>query len=182
MTSHDSSAIVAVALRGAITTQEGVEPVDPIGVLRESAERVLFQAAAIAPSAGIVPRALERLGLEPDLDDLEDDELLRLWDSAVRSQIVVFCNRPESWEDPESFSFMEGCSVVFGVDLALVPTLVQRFHGLSEGARYGIFLLIERSSVFSFLTREIDADHESRPLEDSQESFRSLIRQVFQSS
>ena len=181
MTPHESSTI-AVALRGAITAPEGKQPADPVGVLRESAERVLFHVAAIAPVAGIVPRALDRLSQEPDLTSLDDDELLQLWEAAVRMQIVAYCNRPESWEEPESFRFMEGCTVVFGVDLSMVPTLVQRFHGLSEGARYGIFLLIERSSMFSFLTREIDADEERRPVEDPQESFRSLMRQVFQSS
>ncbi len=118
MTPHESSTI-AVALRGAITAPEREQLADPVGVLGESAERVLFQAAAIAPVAGLVPRALERLAQEPDLGSLEDDELLQLWEAALRMQIVAFCNRPESWEEPESFEFLEGCSAVFGVDLSM---------------------------------------------------------------
>ncbi|MEM6673060.1 MAG: hypothetical protein AAF726_09460 [Planctomycetota bacterium] len=174
------STTIAAELKDALGQTAEAVSIDPNETLVHSVEWVLFDSALIAPAASVSLRALQRLTHQDGIADLEDDEFVRRWLGEVKAQVLAFLNRPEEWNDAGSLQFMEDCGSVFGVNDDRVPLLLQCFAGLSKEQRYGIFIAIERSRPFRYLTREIDADTQHRELENPTQSLRLLIRTVFE--
>ncbi|MEM6671948.1 MAG: hypothetical protein AAF726_03840 [Planctomycetota bacterium] len=105
--------------------------------------------------------------------------LVAEWDALAEAEALKFAHGPDRWGDPTTAAYVASCADVFGIDEGRVPLLIQHFHSLSRGARYGVFLAIERSESFSYLQREIDAAPADTPLEEPNTSFRALIQRVF---
>ncbi|MEM6567636.1 MAG: hypothetical protein AAF957_04465 [Planctomycetota bacterium] len=153
----------------------------PVAILLVTVEHEVFELAALAPTSAVGSRALRRLLDDAPLLELEDQDLVSRWQECVRAEILAYTNRPETWTEPAAERFSEDCSVVFGIDVDRVPALVQVFYGMTREERYGVFLYVERTSPFAFLTREID-EAEGKRAANPERAFRTLIRSTCEGS
>lgn len=156
-------------------------PTSPSGldILERAAERALFRAAVIVPVPALVDRSMGLLALLP-VDDIEDDELLKLWDAQVAAGVQSFAASGDAWSGPMVEQFEERCAVTFGIDACLVPKLLRYFHDESKWSRLGVLAAVQRSSLFSYVHREILAmpEEEDIDVQDPAVALRSLVSDV----
>lgn len=133
-----------------------------LAAAREDVERILFEAAALAPRAEVLRRALHQLSIEGDATHEPDAELLERWTEIVHSLLLTFSIEPQSWKDPESQRLLTDCAEIFGVGRGQAPELIQRFHGLEEGDRYGLLLYLSPFAPFRYLLHQFNQNRTPR--------------------
>ncbi len=109
---------------------------------------------------------------------MTDQQLLEHWSSAIEKLALDFGRNPESWVDEDSMEFFRRSAVVFGVEDEAVCMLLRNYHRSPKPARVAIFLPIRRSTLFSYIDREINEMVHDVEIDDPVESMRSLIRSV----
>ena len=170
---------MCVALRTTLRSPNPLADETARQALTTSVERVLFSMAALAPPATLVDQALDAIAADPDLGAYADEQLAQQWRLEVTQAAVRFRNDPDRWVDARTRTFLEDCSITSGVDLALVPRLILEFHSLGRAERMGVSRMIERSSAFGFLQRELAEGGRDLESSDPDTAFRKLIRATF---
>lgn len=146
--------------------------------LQESVQRVLFDAAALGPIPCLARLALEDLGDARELCSLDDEPLHGRWERAVRRQILRFSTQPLAFQDPTVEPFLTGCTTAFDLEQDRGEELIQRFHGLGEAHRFGLFLHLETREPFRYLARQIETNQTPRPLTPPDEALSDLMAQM----
>ena len=142
----------------------------------EDVDRLLFEAAALAPRGGVARRALEALALDRSVAGVADAALFDLWGREVGRLSHEFSVDPEGWEEPEAARFLADCAAAFELGPNRGAEVVRRFHGLEERERYGIFLHLQPLEPFRFLAHQIAINRTRRPLASTDASVRRLLR------
>jgi len=139
------SACQTEAIRGAIApATEEPESRLFLAAALEDVDRLLFEAAALAPRGGVLRRALEGLALREDIDAVADPDLFDLWGLEVGRVLYDFTIDPASWAEPEAARYLADCAAAFELRSDRAPELIQRFHGLKEDERFAVLLHLQR--------------------------------------
>ncbi len=146
--------------------------------LKESVERVLFDAAALGPIPCLARLALEDLGDARELCSLDDEPLHGRWERAIRRQILRFSTQPLALQDPTVEPFLTSCTTAFDLEPDRGEELIQRFHGLGEAHRFGLFHHLEAREPFRYPARQIETNQTPRPLTPPDEALSDLMAQM----
>ena len=90
-----------------------------------------------------------------------------------------FIQASESWNDEASQAFLTRLGVVLGIERETVSRAIRLFHGCPEGQRIGIFMMIESSSPFQYLSREIDRCEDDVAVQHPSNSLRDLMKALW---
>lgn len=171
------SACQTEAIRGAIApATEEPESRLFLAAALEDVDRLLFEAAALAPRGGVLRRALEGLALREDIDAVADPDLFDLWALEVGRVLYDFTIDPASWPEPEAARYLADCAAAFELRSDRAPELIQRFHGLKEDERFAVLLHLQPLEPFRFLAHQIANNRTRRPLASTDASVRRLLR------
>jgi hypothetical protein len=140
--------------------------------------KCFFERGELGPIDAIVARGSATLDAAEDWSSMTDQQLLEHWSSAIEKLALDFGRNPESWVDEDSMEFFRRSAVVFGVEDEAVCMLLRNYHRSPKPARVAIFLPIRRSTLFSYIDREINEMVHDVEIDDPVESMRSLIRSV----
>lgn len=177
MTEKDISGI-ATALRhaGLDETPEGGGVPE---LLARHVEHLTFTARAIAPIGCLIRRATEYGKQEFQDLSKSDGAVVELFEEHVRRVLDEFIQTPESWDDAASVEFLNQVGVVLGIERSDVPRAIRLFHACAEGQRIGIFMAIEASTPFQYLSREIDECVDDVSVQPPVQSMRNLLKAVW---
>ena len=129
---------------------------DPSEILVQSVEDMIFRMRVLAPPDVVTGRALHE-HLQSGPINASDEAAFEDWEASVAVKVEQFLTDPVAATSVACDDFIEACGRVFGIESDTVPLLLRHFSSLTESQRIGIFLSIERSTAFSFLTRLIDS-------------------------
>ncbi|MEM1453141.1 MAG: hypothetical protein AAGI22_28830 [Planctomycetota bacterium] len=171
-------AVLSRALQGVADGTSVTAPESDREILTASIEGTLYELAAIAPTTVVLARSCASIRRSHATGETTDRSLLDDWERHIRIAIASFSTHPESFTCEDSTEFMSRAAVVFGVDDDLMPKLILEYHGLPRPTRLGVLRMIERSSVFSYVSRMATAMDD--PADDPDLAFRRLIQVVFE--
>ena len=143
----------------AIRTEVGNDlgPFDSDHVLTVDAGCTLFDARLLAPREIVADRALDYIRIDPDARDLMPVELVEMYRECVIKEGKEIAREPLDYPlTPQLRSFYGSLTRTFGVEDEHAETLLLALLESPEADRLGVFLAIERSPGFEWLTPLID--------------------------
>lgn len=181
MSAHDSTTIAnAVAICMADPEAWRAQCGDS-SILERSARTIVFNRGALAPMGPLIVASLVQVAGQHSAK-MPAARVLSLWWEAVLDSCEAYAREPEGWTQEEVALFESSVARSFGVEDEMVHQLLRVFHGMDEGSRFGVLMMLEVSPSFSWLTPEIDSFTRDVGVEAPPKALRRLMRAVHGSS